>query len=671
MGALHTQQCGAHQADATWDYEYWTNQGGDPIESITEWLGEIIAGVSGAYQNTLGYTLELNYINIWGLYEACPYTPNIDALGAIDCSSEGGGFFDTVINIYDPQMYAQWTTDPELIAVDRSCVAFMTSRFGCGGMAHGFAGLCEKNDTYIDTYWMDAAGYLTCSGLDVDTQTDTETYLGYGGWNIALTGHELGHVMGALHTQQCGAHQADATWDYAGCQGILGSCNIDCTFLSRPNADAPTCIPNPDVATFGPYTYIPIGDCTYAGTAPMGTCATAPAPQTYSQFGIFWSSLDYATFMSYGVAGADQGQYDYLFEFHPIILDQWVDPAIEDYIEPREGCMACNTVTNATDCPEGFIWDQETQTCIRIVENQIDLIEGQCICPTGYTLVWTGTETPATEYDCVQCSEPAQTSTGWEAPCVECLGQECADPEVYDTLPTSYNNNGGLWKHNIRCDLYNNYYNIQYPWEIELVESVGQTVEILRSVEYQLESFLYKGKLPHDCGDRFHVLDYNFDEAIIYNTEQVSGVLKLIESPKNDVPEITTYPKITDEDIEILFSKEEQKYRFDMFWDVTKNRGEFNPNMNQTIWKTELNGYIRHLNVQNLDYNKAKTERKKFRHYFNKVLLRKGVEHYVANAALPPTWKVSQDKEVNPNVKLHKNKMLLRLANTKLNKSFR
>ena len=200
---------------------------------------------------------------------------------------------------------------------------------------------------------------------------------------------------------------------------------------------------------------------------------------------------------------------------------------------------------------------------------------------------------------------------------------------------------------------------------------MGQTVEILRSVEYQLESYLYKGELPNDCGDRFHDLDYNFDEAIIYNTEQVSGLLKLIESPKNNIPIVTTYPKITDEDIEILFSKEEQKYRFDQFWDVTRDRGEFNPNINRTIWNTELNGYIRHLNVNNLDYAKAKTERKKFRHYFNKVLLRKGVEEHIPLLPLPPTWNVTQSHQINPNVKLHKHKMLLRLANTKLNKSFR
>jgi hypothetical protein len=160
-----------------------------------------------------------------------------------------------------------------------------------------------------------------------------------------------------------------------------------------------------------------------------------------------------------------------------------------------------------------------------------------------------------------------------------------------------------------------------------------------------MEAYLYKGALPHDCGDRFHDLDWNFDEAIIYNTEQVSGLLKFNLTPKNDVPLITQYPIVGANDIEILYSKEEQKYRFNQFWDITYDRGEFNPGISNSIYLTQLNGYIRDLNTQNLNYNKNALQRKKFRHYWNKVVLRKNV---------------SGDR-----------KMILKLANTKLNQSHR
>jgi len=211
----------------------------------------------------------------------------------------------------------------------------------------------------------------------------------------------------------------------------------------------------------------------------------------------------------------------------------------------------------------------------------------------------------------------------------------CIDPS-YDK--------GGIWKHNDRCDLFVNYYEQNYPWEVEVVESKGQTVNTVRSVEYQLESYIYKGNLNDDCGDRFHDLDWNFDEAIIHNTEQVSGLLRLDLNPKNNVPIITDYPIISGNDIRILYSKEEQKYRFNQFWDITYDRGEFT-GTNQSIWLTELNGYIRELNQANLNYFKPAFQHKKFRHYWNKVILRRDISG--------------------------SRKMILKLANTKINASFR
>ena len=111
---------------------------------------------------------------------------------------------------------------------------------------------------------------------------------------------------------------------------------------------------------------------------------------------------------------------------------------------------------------------------------------------------------------------------------------------------------------------------------------------------------------------------------IIYNTEQVSGLLRLNLTPKNNAPEINNYPQITPNGIDILYSKEEQKYRFNQFWDITDDRGEFT-NAERTIWSTQANGYIRDLNPINLNYNKAPHQRKKFRHYQTNLRLTRRV----------------------------------------------
>ena len=213
--------------------------------------------------------------------------------------------------------------------------------------------------------------------------------------------------------------------------------------------------------------------------------------------------------------------------------------------------------------------------------------------------------------------------------------------EYEDCVPPNYEV-GYFWKHNYRTDLFNNYYDQNYPWEVDIIEQTGQQVTTLRSVEYQMEAYLYQ----NEGKDRFHDLDYNFDEAVIYNSEQVSGLLELVLEPKNNIQLSMLYPIVGPNSIQTLFSKVEQKYRFNQFWDITADRGEFTGAAN-TIWQTDWDGYTRILNPVNLNYGKAQHQRKKFRHYFNHVLLRKSDEMATTR------------------------KMLLKLENTKLNQSFR
>lgn len=176
----------------------------------------------------------------------------------------------------------------------------------------------------------------------------------------------------------------------------------------------------------------------------------------------------------------------------------------------------------------------------------------------------------------------------------------------------------GIWKHNLRCDLYCNYYNQDFPFELEFQIDNLPAVTTLRSIEYYMQAFRY----ADNCRDRFHVLDFNFDEAVIYNSEQVSGILKLVLNPKNDVTSLVQYPIVSASQITILYSKEEQKYRFNQFWDITKDRGEYTITQ-ESIWITEPNGYIKNLNPANLNYLKSEFERKKIRHNNNRIILRR------------------------------------------------
>jgi hypothetical protein len=202
----------------------------------------------------------------------------------------------------------------------------------------------------------------------------------------------------------------------------------------------------------------------------------------------------------------------------------------------------------------------------------------------------------------------------------------------------------GLWKHNYICDSFCNYYGKDYPFEIEVPIPTGQTVTTVKSIEYILESYR---RSSINCVDQHHVLDFNFDHAVVYNTEQVSGYLNLNLFPKNNITLSLDYPKLNPNlsSFDVLFSKEEQKYRINQFWDITKDRAEFPVGSNYPptglvipgttilqgnyssdfIWLTAPDGYSRVLNPANMDYNKALMQRKKFRHYINYLSLKKDV----------------------------------------------
>lgn len=196
-----------------------------------------------------------------------------------------------------------------------------------------------------------------------------------------------------------------------------------------------------------------------------------------------------------------------------------------------------------------------------------------------------------------------------------------------------------FWKHNERFDSFTNYYNPgdadptkDYGWEVEYNIVTPNAVTTLRSIEYYMEAYKYynNGK------DMFHVLDENFDRAIIYNSEQVSPLLSLKIKDKNNPNQQLVYPVVGPINTVILASKEENKYRFNTFYDITKDRQEFatsaatipgfmapGSGVGVPMFVTLPDGYHKTINPAYVDVLKKPLEHKKFRHFGNKIVLRK------------------------------------------------
>lgn len=174
-----------------------------------------------------------------------------------------------------------------------------------------------------------------------------------------------------------------------------------------------------------------------------------------------------------------------------------------------------------------------------------------------------------------------------------------------------------IYKHNQTCTSFCNYYGIDYPFQIEYVSSDGQNVETTKSLEYIIESYEYR----NDCRDKYHLLNNNFDNLLVHNTEQCSPLYNLIEHPQTKYGSIE-YPRKNNGRYDILYTKEENKYRINQFWDSVKDRGEFTLNKFH-IWNNHPSGYKRIINPVVLDLDKPEKQRKKFRHYFTKFLFSK------------------------------------------------
>ena len=169
-----------------------------------------------------------------------------------------------------------------------------------------------------------------------------------------------------------------------------------------------------------------------------------------------------------------------------------------------------------------------------------------------------------------------------------------------------------IWKHNETQSDFCRFYGVQRPWSVDSPMSNIQNVTTTESLEWYLECYNKIGE------DRFHILKENFDRAIIYNTEQCSGLLKLNMRNSQRPDLILNYPQYTSSGVEVEVTKTEQKYRLNQFRDLTRNRAEFSSNQN-TLFLTEPNGYQSVVNPSAINYAKDQTQRKKFRHIKNVV----------------------------------------------------
>lgn len=149
-----------------------------------------------------------------------------------------------------------------------------------------------------------------------------------------------------------------------------------------------------------------------------------------------------------------------------------------------------------------------------------------------------------------------------------------------------------LWRHDTSNSVYNTYYGTISPYILEYPYAYKFQDEILQSIK--------------DYTKVNQVIDYQrfvqtneifFNKAVIYNDQQNSGILNLINKPKNNLMAYLQYPKYNTNSRDILFVKSDNFYNYNGFWDIVKD-------YTLPVWRSDCNTLSEDkiLNDNNLDY---------------------------------------------------------------------
>lgn len=140
--------------------------------------------------------------------------------------------------------------------------------------------------------------------------------------------------------------------------------------------------------------------------------------------------------------------------------------------------------------------------------------------------------------------------------------------EVVD-ISFSTLNISSLWRHNNNTTLYNNFYGCIHPYIIEYPFYSNYNDEIVKNIKdyTKVYSYLSNG----DVNTRIQVDDIYFNKAIVYNDQQNSGILELVAKPIGNMKSLMSYPKLKEESKEIIYTKSDNFYQFNTFWNIVKN----------------------------------------------------------------------------------------------------
>lgn len=162
-------------------------------------------------------------------------------------------------------------------------------------------------------------------------------------------------------------------------------------------------------------------------------------------------------------------------------------------------------------------------------------------------------------------------------------------------------NTVSIWKHLTDPTIYNSFYGCTAPYIIEYPFGYEFYDQILQNVKDYTKVYKY---LPNENGvfndnRKIQTDDFYFNKAVLYNDQQSSGILNLVKKPTRNLSVYGSYPKFKTDSKDILFTKSDNFYQYNTFWDVVKDK--------QTLLFTqscETMSIDKEVYQNNMDYSK-------------------------------------------------------------------
>lgn len=134
-------------------------------------------------------------------------------------------------------------------------------------------------------------------------------------------------------------------------------------------------------------------------------------------------------------------------------------------------------------------------------------------------------------------------------------------------------NTASTWKHLTNLQLYNNFYGCINPYIIEYPFAYQFNDEILQNVQDNTKVYIYLPEVVGTSDDnrRIETDDRYFNKAVIYNNQQSTGILELESKPINNLKAYLSYPKYNEESKTILYTKADNLYQYNNFWNIVKD----------------------------------------------------------------------------------------------------